>query len=439
MTPDGVVTGVAVTHRRATVEEIGSAGGEDARATLAALTRQETVREAFALHTCNRTEAYVVTERPADGRDALADFAPEVRDGAVRRMDHEASLRHLLRVAAGLESQVLGEDEVLGQVRDAMATARSVGSLGPVLDAAVTKAVHVGERARTETGINEGVTSLARAAVEVVGEETTLAGATALVVGAGETGRTAARALVDAGVGNLVVANRTLSRAEELAADLEVPATAVPLDRAADRAADAEAVVTATGSAVPVFDRSSLDSAGETVVVDLAVPCDVAPVVDDLANVTLRNVDELRTVTARTRKRREAAAEAVSAMVDDELDRLLASYKRERADEAIGAMYEGAERMKEAELARARSRLAAAGDLTDEQEAALADFADALVNRLLAPPTSSLKAAAEADDWTTIQTAMRLFDPSFDGAPNPAAGAGDPEESTRAVDAAGED
>jgi glutamyl-tRNA reductase len=413
---DGVVTGVAVTHRRATVDEIGAAGGGDVRATLADLVRHDAVQEAFALHTCNRAEAYVVTDRAAEGRAALASFAPDVRDGAIRRLDHEESLRHLLRVAAGLESQVLGEDEILGQMRDALDAAEGVGALGPTLASAVRKALHVGERARTETSINEGTTSLARAAVEVAGAETTLAGATALVVGAGETGRTAARALVDAGVGNLVVANRTVRRAEDLATDLDLPATAVPLDDVDARAADADVVVTATGSADPVFDRAALAAAGETVVVDLAVPRDVAPAAGRVPGVVVRDVDALRDVTEATRERRAEAAEAVSAMVDEEFDRLLRSYKRERADEAIGAMYEGAERMKRAELARLRSRLeeGADGGLTDDQREAVEAFADSLVNQLLAPPTRSLKAAAEADDWETIRTAMALFDPTVE-------------------------
>ncbi|MEF8820082.1 MAG: glutamyl-tRNA reductase [Haloferacaceae archaeon] len=415
-TRDGVVTGIAVTHHRATLDEIGKAGGGDARATLDEVTRHEGVSEAFALHTCNRAEAYVVTDTPAQGWGALAAFAPEVRDGAIVRMDHEESLRHLLRVAAGLESQVLGEDEILGQMRDALDAANGVGALGPTLESAVRKAIHVGERARTETSINEGTTSLARAAVEAADEETALAGATGLVVGAGETGQTAAKALVDAGVGRLVVANRTVERAAALADDVDVPATAVPLGEAAERVGDADVVVTATASAEPVFDDGALAAAGETVVVDLAVPRDVDPAAETVADVTLRDVEALRAVTDRTQERREAAAEAVSAMVDDEFERLLRSYKRERADEAIGAMYEGADRMKQAELARLRSRLED-GDgapLTDEQHEAIEAFADSLVNQLLAPPTESLRAAAEADDWTTIQTAMGLFDPTVD-------------------------
>jgi glutamyl-tRNA reductase len=181
----GVVCGVAVTHREASVDEIESAGGTDERAVVRDLLASDGVDEAFALQTCNRAEAYVVAEDATAGRAALADFAPDVRDGAVREMDHETSLRHLMRVAAGLESLVLGEDQIIGQVRDAFETARGVGGIGPVLDPAITKAIHVGERARTETEINEGVVSVGSAAVELADRRRDLSGATALVVGAG--------------------------------------------------------------------------------------------------------------------------------------------------------------------------------------------------------------------------------------------------------------
>ena len=125
----GVINGVTVSHQRATVDEIESAAAVDEETTVRDLLARDSVDEAFALQTCNRAEAYVVTESAADGRAALAEFAPDVRDGAVREMDHETSLRHLMRVAAGLESLVLGEDQIIGQLRRAFETARGVGGI----------------------------------------------------------------------------------------------------------------------------------------------------------------------------------------------------------------------------------------------------------------------------------------------------------------------
>jgi len=411
----GVIHGVTVSHQRATVDEIESVASVDEETVVRDLLTRDGVTEAFALQTCNRAEAYVVTEAAADGRAALSDFAPDVRDGAVREMDHETSLRHLMRVAAGLESLVLGEDQIIGQFRRAFETARGVGGIGAILDPALTKALHVGERARTETGINEGVVSLGSAAVELAARERDLDGATALVVGAGEMGRIAAQAFDETGVATLVVANRTVPHAAHLADEVGTTARAVPLDVTADAAARADVLVTATNSPDPLLDRAALADAGRTLVIDLAQPRDVDPSVGDLDGIDAYDIDSLEAITDRTRAQRREAADAVERMIDEEFDRLLDSFKRQQADEAISAMYESAEMVKERELRTAVSRLESQGELTDEQRETVAALADALVGQLLAAPTKSLRDAAAEDDWNTIQTALGLFDPEFGG------------------------
>ena len=411
----GVIQGVTVAHGQATVDEIESAATVDEETAVRDLLTRDGVDEAFALQTWNRAEAYVVTESAADGRAALEDFAPDVRDGAVREMDHETSLRHLMRVAAGLESLVLGEDQIIGQLRRAFETARGVGGIGPILDPALTKAIHVGERARTETGINEGVVSLGSAAVELADRECDLDGATALVVGAGEMGRIAAQAFDDTGVSTIVVANRTVPHAAHLADEVATTARAVPLDVTPAAAARADVLVTATDSPDPILDRSALADAGRTLVIDLAQPRDVDPAAGDIDGVDTYDIDSLEAITDRTRSQRRDAAEAVERMIDEEFDRLLDSFKRRQADAAIGAMYESAEMVKERELRTAISRLESQGELTDEQRETVASLADALVGQLLAAPTKSLRDAAAEDDWNTIQTALGLFDPEFGG------------------------
>jgi glutamyl-tRNA reductase len=417
----GVISGVSVAHGAATVDEIAAAGG-DPRAVVRDLLAREGVREAFAMKTCNRAEAYVVADEAAAGRAALSEFAPAVRDGAIDRLDHEASVRHLMRVAAGLESLVLGEDQIIGQFRRAVEDARGEGGIGPVFDDVLTKAIHVGERARTETGINDGVVSLGSAAVELAGEGTTLAGATALVIGAGKMGTLAARALDAAEVGRLVVANRTLPHAEHVVADAVVDGRAIPLSEVATAAADADVIVTATSSPDPVLDREAFRGAGRTVVVDLAQPRDVDPAVGAVEGVTVHDLDDLEAVTDETRAQRRDEAAAVESIIDEAVDRLMDALKRKRADDAIGVMYESAERVKRRELDTAISRLESQGELTDEQRETVASLADALVGQLLAAPTKSLREAAAEDDWGTIQTAMRLFDPEFTAPPASAGG-----------------
>ena len=413
----GIVRGLRIAHDGATVDDLEAAGVQSQRQAAEDLLAHPGVEEAYALRTCNRVEGYVVAESAEAGREALGIVAGGVDPSVPVEMGHEESLEHLLRVAAGLESLVLGEDQVLGQVRDAFEDARSVGAIGPILEDAVTKAIRTGERARTETGINEGVLSLASAAVRLADREATLTGATGLVVGAGEMGTLAAKALAER-VDRVLVANRTVPHAAHVADRIDAEASPVALDALPAATRQADVVVSATGSSEHVLDRTTLAEAGETFVVDLAQPRDVPHSAESLPAVTVRDLDALESVTEATRRQREAAAGAVEDIVAEEFDRLLSQYKRKRADRVISAMYESADRVKTQELQTARTKL----DLDEEGEAVLESMADAIVSQLLAAPTTSLRDAAEEDDWSTIHTALELFDPEFgpgaDGPPS---------------------
>ncbi|WP_255168650.1 glutamyl-tRNA reductase [Natrononativus amylolyticus] len=407
----GVVTGARVTHESGSVDDLAAVSPDSQRTGVASLLRREPIEEAFVLSTCNRVEAYVVAADPAVGRAALEEFFAGVDERAVVETDHDASLKHLLRVATGLESVVLGEDQIIGQVRTAYEDARGAGGIGQLLETAVTKAIHVGERARTETAINEGVVSLGSAATRMAARELPLEGATALVVGAGEMGRLAARSLVDAGISELIVANRTIPHAEHLVSEFAVDGNAIPLGALRTVAPRADVVVAATGSDEPVVVPSQLGER-EQVVVDLGQPRDVCPTAGSLPEVTVYDLDDLETITAETREQRADAAREVEAMVDREFELLCEQYKRARADEAIAAMYESAERVKARELETALTRLDD-GEFSEEQREIVRSLADALVGQLLAPPTKSLREAAAEDDWETINTALQLFDPEF--------------------------
>ncbi len=410
-----VVAGVSVAHDSATVDQIEAAGGPDEQTVVEGLLAAPGVEEAFALSTCNRAEAYVAGPDAAALDDALSGFAAPVPTGVVDRLDHEASIRHLMRVTSGLESLVLGEDQIIGQVRDAVAVAREVGGLDGALDAILTKALHVGERARTETAINEGTVSIGSAAVALAVEEARVADEPVLVVGAGDMGTLAARALADAGAARVFVANRTLSAAEHVAREVDAPAEAVPLSAVDRTLGSVQVIVTATDADDYVLDAADFAHADVALCVDLAQPRDVAPSAE--TTVELRDIDDLEAVTAQARERRAAEVREVESLIDDELGRLLEQFKRDRADEAVSAMYEAAERTKRRELEEAVTKLEAQGGLTDEQRETVAALADSLVGQLLAAPTKSLREAAAEDDWNTIHTAMQLFDPEFDAVP----------------------
>jgi glutamyl-tRNA reductase len=406
-----VLTGARLTHEHTTVADLETAT-RDPNPRYEELLGREGVSEAFILQTCNRIEEYVVADDPQTGRAALTDFAPDAPPSAVVRMDHEGSLRHLLRVTAGLESQVLGEDQIMGQFRRSYSAAEEAGAIGPILEAGLLKAIHVGERARTETAINDGIVSLGRASVTLADTEVGLAGSTVLIVGAGETAELVADALDDAALEELRVANRTKSRANRLAADRAVNTVVDTLDDLAVHLQAADVVFSSTGSPAPLIDEETLSGAGSTMIFDLAQPRDVTPAAGERSEITVRDLDDLEVVTADTHRDRKEAAAAVESIVDEEFDLLIDQYKRQRADAVIKAMYRGAEGIKRRELRTTLAKLDE--DLDDEGRAVVEDLADALVSQLLAIPTKSLRDAAAEDDWEAITTAIRLFEPALE-------------------------
>lgn len=412
MAIDGVIAGVSIAHQFASVETIAEAAGPSPEAHLESLLEHEAVREAFVLSTCNRAEWYVVTGHPQVGQAVAQSVLDGVPPNARRPLSHDEAIEHLLRVTSGLESQVLGEDEILGQVREAYHAADAAGGIGELLEPVLLKALHIGERARTETGINEGVVSLASAAVRCAEEHVHLPTSAVAVVGAGDTGSRAARALVDRDVGDLRVVNRTLERAEALCASLGT-GEAVPLTDVSAAVADADVVITATDSPEPVLDEASMPALGSVIVVDLGQPSDVAQPVRERAAVAYFDLDRLRRITERTHTRRRGEAEAVEAMIDREIEVLQRGFKRARAEAVIGAMRAGADRIRTAEVERAKRRLEAG---TSPPEAVIEDLADALTNALMAIPTEALRDAAEDDDWTTIASAIQIFDPDLEEA-----------------------
>jgi glutamyl-tRNA reductase len=415
----GLISGLSISHQRASLEQLEAATADSQKTLVADLCSEPGVEEAYALQTCNRVEAYVVTDEADTGRQLLAETFADAPEDIVRELGHEESLEHLLRVSSGLESLVLGEDQILGQIRDAYQDARAMDGIGPVLEDGVTKAIHVGERARTETEINEGVVSLASAAVRLAAEKHGLSGANAAVVGAGEMGQLAAKRLAE-DVDKLVVANRTIARANSVAASIDEPVAMETrgLDELAKTVDDADILIAATASSEWIVDPETLADVSDTFVIDITRPRDIPPEADAFDHLTVYDLDRLETVTEKTRQMRREAAQEVESIVDEEFELLLDQYKRKRADQVISAMYESAERVKAREVEKTFEKL----DLDEESEAVVESMADTLVSQLLAPPTNSLRDAAAADDWTTIHTALRLFNPHIDEADAPLAG-----------------
>jgi glutamyl-tRNA reductase len=376
--------------------------------------------EALVLSTCNRTEVYAVAERfhgaYSDIRGFLADFSylppDEFADHLYVHYD-TAAVSHLMSVTAGLDSAVLGESEVQGQVKQAWERAREQGTAGPALNLLLRHALEAGKRARTETAIARHIASVSQAAVAMAGERLgDIAGSTVLVLGAGEMGEGTAVALAGAGAGRVLVANRTPARAKELAA--RVGGEPVPLAEVPDRLADADVLLTSTGSRVPLLEQTDVAPVMAArpdrplLVVDIAMPRDVDPGVGEVPGVTLLDMDDLRRFAAAgvAERRREVAA--VEAILNQEIDRYLGATSAREVAPMIVALRQRAEAVRAAELERFRGRY---DDLDTRQLDLVEAVTKGLVAKLLHQPTVVLKDAAGSARGDRLVAALReLFE-----------------------------
>ncbi len=409
---------VGVNHRTLpldALEPLIIGPGEVTKA-LADLSGRSHLQEVVLLSTCMRTEIYAVVSRfhgaMGDIRDFLAAWsgkAPEDFSDHVYSYFDDAAVNHLFHVSAGLDSASLGEPEILGQVRSAAETARREATVGPVLGAAFRHALVVGKRARTETTISRGTTSLSHAAVQMAADALGgLAGRQALVLGAGEVGEVAARALAGAGgPGTVTVANRTRARAEHLAA--EIGGRAIAWSEVPAAVTGTDIVLCATAGDDTVLSTEILTNTlparrGRPLfVVDLSVPRKIDPVVGRAPGVTLVDMDGISKFVAARMDERRAEVPAVERIVAEELDRYLTTVAERAVAPLVAALHERSEQLRQRELDRLAQRL----ELSEEAYEAVDAMARRLVAKLLHEPTVNLKAAAGTSKGEVLAEALR--------------------------------
>ncbi|MDY6778984.1 MAG: glutamyl-tRNA reductase, partial [Halobacteria archaeon] len=385
MNGEGSISGFLVTHKTAGMDELEEVCKPDSSEVLDRLVSYEGVEEAYVLQTCNRGEFYASGERSDEALDELAEDL-DIRTGIAKRTGRSESVRHLMRIACGLKSMVIGEDEILGQVREAYHTASDRGALeGGELDKAVMKSLHLGERARTETRINEGNASMGSAAVEIAREHLgNLAGLKVVVVGVGDMGELVAKSLVnrDREYEDILVANRTYERAERLAD--EIGGSPIKFGEVDHHLRTADVVVTATSAPHLIFDRSDLEG-HDLLVLDLANPRDVASEAQELDGVDVIDIDDLSEVNDSSLETRKEAAEQVESMIDEEMEVLESQYKREKATEMLSTIYSRAEEIRREETREALERIESRSDdgVSEEVEEVVDDMTQSLVNTLL--------------------------------------------------------
>ncbi len=360
------------------------------------------VAEAVMLSTCNRTEVYAVVESEAARPlllDAVAEDRGVDRDGLERDMywlaDEEA-VRHLYRVTSSLDSMIVGEAQILGQVRDAYRSATEEQTTGPVLNRLFHTSLRVGKQVRSETGIGDSSLSVPHVAVKLAENVFgSLDGRRALVVGAGEMSELVVRHLKDRGVRDLRIANRTPERARNLAG--RVGGSVASFDSLSEELAQSDVVVSSTGSGEWVLGNEEVSGAlkrrGDPLFfIDIAVPRDVDPTVQTLGRAYLYDIDDLQAVVERNAEGREAAAEQGEAMISPEVFEFMGWLSTLHAAPIIKELRDGAEKIRNHEVSRALKKL----DLSPEEAKTVEKLSHSLVNKLLHGPISEVKARAEA-------------------------------------------
>jgi glutamyl-tRNA reductase len=399
---------LGVNHNTAPIEvreRLAIPAGRLADATRTLL-HQPGIREGLILSTCNRVELVTLQEDGSAGIDLLrflheyfAVPAQTIQPHLYEFREREA-VRHLFRVASSLDSMVVGEPQILGQVKESYTVAREVGAVSSQLDTLLQRAFTVAKKVRTETQIGSSSVSIASVAVDLARKIFgSLEGKTVLLVGAGKMSELAARHLIQQGAAKILVANRTQSRAEKIAAEFN--GTVIPFDDLYAQADRADIVITSTGAPQKLFGRSH----GQHFLqrrrnrpmffIDIAVPRDVDPGMNDVEGCFVYDIDDLQQVAAANLADRSREAQAAETIVSREVDKYHERLQSRDAVPAILALQQNAESIREAELARSAKRL---NGLTPEQREAVESLTRSLTAKLLHPQLMALRESARKKD-----------------------------------------
>jgi glutamyl-tRNA reductase len=370
------------------------------------LLHQPGIREGLILSTCNRVEIVTLQDEVSATENNKADLlrflheyfsvSPQIIQPHLYEFREREAVRHLFRVASSLDSMVVGEPQILGQVKESYTIAREVGAVSSQLDTLLQRAFTVAKKVRSETQIGSSSVSIASVAVDLARNIFgSLQGKTVLLVGAGKMSELAARHLIQQGAANILVANRTQSRAEKIAAEFN--GTVISFDELYAQADRADIVITSTGAPQKLFGRSH----GQHFLqrrrnrpmffIDIAVPRDVDPGMNDVEGCFVYDIDDLQQVAAANLADRSREAAAAETIVSNEVEKYQQRLQSRDAVPAILALQQNAEAIREAELARSAKRLAA---LTPEQHEAVEALTRSLTAKLLHPQLTALRESA---------------------------------------------
>ena len=422
---------VGLSHRTAPVEirERLSIPEHSLESSLQTLRSSEQVLETSILSTCNRLEIYSLLRHPDEGvaaiRHFLADHSGLAGDDLhphLFALHHEEAIQHLLRVSAGLDSLVLGEGQILSQVKKMYRLGQDHKSIGPILNRLLNQAVSTGKRVRSETNLGSGAVSISSAAVELaqlkVGQErgiddlVSLGDETVAVVGAGRMGRLLIQHLQAKGARRVTLVNRTLSRAESLAADFpELGIRCCGLDALDEQLQQASLLFTSTGADEPIIDRARLEAGsrpGRLMLVDIGVPRNISADAADASGVQCFDVDDLKEVVERNVAARQELARQAEVLLEEDRQAFIDWWDGLEAVPTINRLRRHMEEIREQELLKALSRMGS--DFSDRERKVVEALTKGLVNKILHAPTTALRAAQPRPQRvSSMQALERLF------------------------------
>lgn len=378
------------------------------------------VNEAAIVSTCNRTELYFSlheNEAKEDDFKKQLEWFCQYHNLKVEDVEpyiylhsNNDAVQHILRVASGLDSLVLGEPQILGQIKDAYSTANDAGTIGRQLNRLFQHTFSVAKQVRTDTAIGASPVSVAFAAVSLAKRIfANISEHTALLIGAGETTELVARHLADQGVKKMIVANRTVERAQTLANNFN--AEAIALSDMPERLVEADIIIASTASQLPILGKGAVERALKSrkhrpmFMVDIAVPRDIEPEVGSLDDVYLYTVDDLHEVIEEGRHSREEAAKQAEEIIENQVDHFMGWLRSLKGVDTIRAFREQAEQMRDEQLAQAQKQLAAGKD----PEQVMNELARTLTNKLIHEPTAQLNQAAYSGRKELLDHARELF------------------------------
>jgi len=414
------VINVRITHRTARVPMLEAVRFKDREKALSEVRHIENVEECLILQTCNRIEIYVVIEDGIETVNLIKDYfiknasaSPEEVAKAVETSMDEDAINHLLRVTSGLESMVIGEDQVLNQVWDAFLQAENAKTVGPILKHLFNRAMTVGRRVRNETGINKGAVSIGSATVELaVNLLGGLEDKRILVMGAGEIGTLVAKALARRCLSPIFIANRTHDRAVKLAEDLN--GKAVRFDQFEEVLVDADVVICSTSAPHYLLTKDMVsrlmkqrNNKNSLLIIDISNPRNVEKTVQEVEGAKLHNIDDLETIANKNKQEREKSVEKALEILDKEIAILNNDLKSLSVRLIISSLLSQAEQVRQRELATALGMM---GDINERDKKILEDLTSILLKQTFVPIVENLRTAAKKGDKELIELAVKLFE-----------------------------